>query len=214
MFCWDSASELELRSMKQFAGSWTARERDTGSNLALARAARLWRDPQGPGIRHMRARASRRGITMTGEQSAGPMPSPGQTLVLYDGVCGLCNRLVSFLLRHDRRDQFRFAPLQSELAQTLLLRYHLDPNDFDTVVVLADFRQPAERALIRSQAALWAIGRLGGIWKLFAIAEVIPLPLREALYKFIARRRYQVFGKFNECPLPKAEDRHKFLSLS
>jgi len=120
---------------------------------------------------------------------------------------------VSFLLRHDRRDQFQFAPLQSELAQTLLRRYGLDPNEFDTVVVLADFGQPAERALTRSQAALWAIGRLGGIWRMFVVAKVIPLSLREALYKFIARRRYQVFGRYDECPLPKTEDRHKFLSV-
>jgi predicted DCC family thiol-disulfide oxidoreductase YuxK len=150
---------------------------------------------------------------MTGELSTSPMPAPSQTLVLYDGVCGLCHRLVSFLLRHDRRDQFRFAPLQSELAQTLLRRYGLDPNDFDTVIVLADFGQPVERALTRSQAALWAVSRLGGIWKLFVIAKVIPLRLREAIYKFIARRRYQVFGKYDECPLTKAEDRHKFLSV-
>ncbi len=120
---------------------------------------------------------------------------------------------MSFLLRHDRRDQFQFAPLQSELAQTLLRRYGLDPNEFDTVVVLADFGQPAERALTRSQAALWAIGRLGGIWRMFVVAKVIPLSLREALYKFIARRRYQVFGRYDECPLPKTEDRHKFLSV-
>jgi predicted DCC family thiol-disulfide oxidoreductase YuxK len=148
---------------------------------------------------------------MTGEQSTGPMPSLSQTLVLYDGVCGLCNRLVSFLLRHHRRDQFRFAPLQSELAQTLLRRYGLDPNDFDTVVVLADFGQPAERALTRSQAALWAVSRVGGIWRLFAIAKLIPLSLREGLYRFIARRRYRIFGKYDQCPLPRPEDRGKFL---
>jgi len=132
-------------------------------------------------------------------------------IVLYDGVCGLCNRLVSFLLRHDRRDQFRFAPLQSELAQMLLRRYGLDPNDFDTVVVLADFGQPAERALTRSQAALWAVSRLGGIWKLFAIAKLAPLSVREGVYRFIARRRYRIFGKYEQCPLPRPEDRGKFL---
>src|SRR5436309_6501592 len=107
-----------------------------------------------------------------------PMPSLSQALVLYDGVCGLCNRLVSFLLRHDRRNQFRFAPLQSEMARTLLRRYGLDPNDFDTVVVLADFGQPAERALTRSQVALLAVSRLGGIWRLFEIAKLAHLYVR------------------------------------
>jgi predicted DCC family thiol-disulfide oxidoreductase YuxK len=149
---------------------------------------------------------------MTAERQTGETPPPRQSLVLYDGVCGVCNRLVSFLLRHDPQDQFRFAPLQSELAQKLLHRYGLNPDDLDTVVVLADFGLPTERALTRSEAVLWSIGRLGGVWKLFAIAKVIPFPLREAAYKFIARRRYAVFGKYAECPLPRPEDRHKFLS--
>jgi predicted DCC family thiol-disulfide oxidoreductase YuxK len=93
----------------------------------------------------------------------------------------------------------------------LLRRYGLDPDDFDTVVVLADFGQPGERALTRSQAALWAIGQVGGIWGLFVIAKLIPLSLREGLYRFIARRRYRMFGKYDQCRLPKAEDRGKFL---
>lgn len=148
---------------------------------------------------------------MTADEQNGGMPSPSQTLVLYDGVCGPCNRLVAFLLRHDRNERFRYAPLQSEFAQTLLHRYGLNAEDFDTVVVLADFGQPTERALTRSEAALCSIGRLGGIWKLLAIAKLIPRPLREAAYRFMARRRYAVFGKFSECPLPRSEDRHKFL---
>ena len=148
---------------------------------------------------------------MTAEERTGGMPSPSQTLVLYDGVCGLCNRLVAFLIHHDGRDQFRFAPLQSDLAKTLLHRYGLNANDFDTVVVLADYRQPSERALIRSEAALWSVARLGGVWNLFSIAKFIPRLLREAIYRFVARRRYRVFGKYDKCPLPRPEDRHKFL---
>jgi len=150
---------------------------------------------------------------MTAEEPT-RVPSSSQTLVLYDGVCGLCNRLVTFLLHHDHRDQFRFAPLQSEFAQTLLQRYDLNPNDLDTVVVLADFQQPSERALTRSEAALSAIGKLGGIWKLFVIVKLIPFPLRQSLYRFIAQRRYRIFGKYHECPLPRPEDRHKFRGLS
>jgi predicted DCC family thiol-disulfide oxidoreductase YuxK len=148
---------------------------------------------------------------MTAEQRAGGTSSLQQTLVLYDGVCGLCNWLVAFLIRHDRRDQFRFAPLQSEFAQALLHRYGLNAADFDTVVVLADFQHASERALTRSEAALWAVGQLGGIWRLFAVARFAPLTLREALYRFIARRRYRIFGKYDECPLPRSQDRRKFI---
>lgn len=205
MLCWDWC--LESRSQKQFAGGWAARERSTSLNTHIALP------PCNPPARGISSAALPPMISMIAEERTGAMSSPRQTLVLYDGVCGLCNRLVSFLLRHDRRDQFRFAPLQSELAQTLLRRYCLDSNDFDTVVVLADFGQPAERALTRSQAALWAVSQLGGIWKLFAIAKLAPLFLRERLYRFIAHRRYRVFGKYDQCPLPKAEDRHKFLSV-
>lgn len=141
------------------------------------------------------------------------MSSPSHTLVLYDGVCGLCNRLVAFLLRHDRKDQFRFAPLQSPMAQTLLGRHGLNPRDFDSVVVIADFGQPGERALTRSSAALLSLDRVGGIWRLAGIGKLVPLSIREALYDFIARHRYQVFGKHETCPLPSPEDRNKFLSF-
>ena len=213
MLCWQSASEWELRLLKSCAGGWTARESDMGAHLTPARAARLPSNLQVPGSHRVKAGGSRHRITMTGERSTGAMPTPNLTLVFYDGVCGLCNRLVAFLLRHDRNDQFRFAPLQSELAQKFLRRYGLDPKDFDTVVVFANFRQPAERALTRSEAAVWAIGRLGGMWRIFAIAQLIPLSVREALYRFIARRRYQIFGRYDACPRPRPEDRHKFLDL-
>jgi predicted DCC family thiol-disulfide oxidoreductase YuxK len=148
---------------------------------------------------------------MTADERTAGMPSPSQTLVLYDGVCGMCNRLVAFLLRHDRNDRFRFAPLQSPAAQTLFWRYGLDPKDFDTVVVIADFGQASERALTRSAAALLSLDQVGGVWRLAGLGKLIPLALREALYKFIARHRYRVFGKYDVCPLPKPEDRAKFL---
>ena len=206
MLCWDWS--LELRSPKGFAGDWAKQENSAVQNPPVACIAL----PQGNRRPlHAPPAALPRGITMTAEQRASGMPSPSPTLVLYDGVCGLCNRLVAFLLRRDRGDQFRFAPLQSEFAQTLLHRYGLNPNDFDTVVVLADFQQPSERALTRSQAALWAIGQLGGLWRMFVIAKLVPLRLREAIYRFIARRRYQVFGKYETCPLPRPQDRHKFV---
>ena len=155
---------------------------------------------------------SLRGTTMTGEETVRAQRSPNTTLILYDGVCGLCNRFVSLLLRHDRRDEFRFAPLQSEFARSLLRRHGLNQDDLDTVVVLPNFGCPNEQALTRSLAVLCAADRLGGIWSLLTIAKWLPGPLREAIYRFIARHRYCSFGKHDQCLLPRPEDRHKFLA--
>jgi len=149
---------------------------------------------------------------MTDEQPTAGVDAP-HTLILYDGVCGLCNRLVAFLLRHDARDQFRFATLQSSPGQTLLARHGFNPGNHQSVAVLANYRQPDERALTRSEAVLWVIGRIGGIWRILVLGRAIPLTLRDALYRFIAQRRYSIFGKLDACPVPRPEDRHKFLDL-
>jgi predicted DCC family thiol-disulfide oxidoreductase YuxK len=151
---------------------------------------------------------------MTDEQSTSDSQSPGKTLVLYDGVCALCNWLVRFLIRRDRHDQFRFAPLQGDFAQDLLRSHGLHSQDLSTVVVLANFGQPSERPVNRFQAALYATERLGGIWKLASILRILPLPLREAGYKLIAGSRYRIFGRYDVCPMPRAADRHKFLGGS
>ncbi len=213
MLYWDWS--LESRSQRLFDGGRMVRARspkpDVAHNCPIRSHLRNSRQPSRVLVQPV---ASSRRITMIAEKRTVGMSSSSQTLVLYDGICGLCNRLVSFLLRHDRHDQFRFAPLQSEFAQVLLRRYNLDPNDFDTVVVLPDFQRPAERALTRSEAALWAVGRLDGIWRLFAIAKFVPLSVREGLYRFIAQRRYRIFGKYDQCPLPRPEDRDKFLAHS
>lgn len=134
-----------------------------------------------------------------------------RTLVLYDGVCGLCNRFVNFLLRRDRRDQFRFAPLQGGFAREILRRHGRDTGELDTVIVLPDVGQADERVLVRSEAMLWAVSRLGGIWRPIAIAGVLPRSLRDWVYADLARRRYGIFGKYPSCPIPAAKDRHKFL---
>jgi predicted DCC family thiol-disulfide oxidoreductase YuxK len=206
MLCWDWSSGLRLP--KRFTGESPPPECGAGYSLAVAGATLPQCHRPGP---HIAPAALPLRITMTADQPAKGTSSPSQTVVLYDGVCGLCNWLVAFLIRHDRRDQFRFAPLQSEFAQDLLDRHGLNPTDFDTVVVLVDFQQASERALVRLEAALATVIRLGGLWRIFALARLLPLGLREALYRFIARRRYRVFGKYDVCPLPRPRDRHKFL---
>ena len=133
-------------------------------------------------------------------------------VLLYDGVCGLCNRLVQFALRHDRKDAFRFASLQGPAAARILERHGQSATDLDTFYVVTDFDQPGEHLRPRSNAALFVLRELGGAWgMLAAIGGLLPKLLRDAAYNLVARNRYRVFGKFDTCPLPDPKDRHKFL---
>jgi predicted DCC family thiol-disulfide oxidoreductase YuxK len=133
-------------------------------------------------------------------------------VLLYDGVCGLCNRLVQFTLRHDHRGTFRFASLQGLTAGRILQRQGQSPADLDTFYVVTDFDQPGEHLRARSDAALFVLRELGGGWRTLAtIGGVLPRFLRDAAYNLVARSRYRVFGKFEVCPLPDPNDRHKFL---
>ena len=134
-------------------------------------------------------------------------------IVLYDGVCGLCNRLNQFLLKRDTHDRFRFASLQSDLAASLLERHGADSRDLDTVYVVLDYNQPGERLLARSDAIVHVVTQLNGIWKLAEVGRVLPKFVRDGLYKIVARNRYRVFGKHESCMLPDPKDRHKFLEV-
>jgi predicted DCC family thiol-disulfide oxidoreductase YuxK len=133
-------------------------------------------------------------------------------VVLYDGVCALCNRIVRFLLKHDRNDIFRFAPLQSRLAEEVLARHRLRSTAPDTVCLIEHYGQAHERLLTKSDAALYAARELGGIWRAASLFRILPRPVRDFFYDLIARSRYRVFGKYDTCPLPDAKDRPKFLA--
>lgn len=135
-------------------------------------------------------------------------------IILYDGVCGLCNRLVQFLLKHDRQGRLRYASLQSDFAAKVLQRHGFDPKDLDTLHVVENYDQPAERVLQRSDAVLRAGRELGGIWSpLASLAKIIPRPLRDLCYRFVARNRYRVFGKYDTCMLPDPNQRSRFLDV-
>lgn len=135
-------------------------------------------------------------------------------IVFYDGVCGLCNRLVQFLLNRDKHDRLRFASLQSDFAAKVLLRHGIDPKDLDTIHVVENFEQPGERVLDRSDAILRAGRELGGLWSTAAtIAKVLPRPVRDLVYRAVAQNRYRVFGKFETCMLPEPRHRVKFLDM-
>jgi predicted DCC family thiol-disulfide oxidoreductase YuxK len=135
-------------------------------------------------------------------------------IIFYDGVCGLCNALVQFLLKRDKRGALRFASLQSDFAAKVLGRHGIDPGDLDTVQVVVNYEQPDERVLNRSDAILRASSELGGFWKAAAaLGQIVPRPLRDLVYGFIARNRYQVFGKYDTCMLPDPSQRSRFLDI-
>lgn len=137
------------------------------------------------------------------------MPPP---ILLYDGVCGLCNRFVQFVLRRDRNAVFRFASLQSALAARILGRHGADASDLDTVYVVLNHELQEERLLSRSAAVIFVLRELGGPPRFSAsLLQLLPRFLRDACYNAVARYRYRIFGRSEVCTLPCNQDHSRFL---
>ena len=135
-------------------------------------------------------------------------------IILYDGVCGLCNCLVQFLLKHDKQARLRFASLQSDFAQKVLQRHGFDPTDLNTMHVVENYEREGERVLQRSDAILRAGRELGSAWGvLAAVAKIVPRSFRDLVYGFVAENRYRVFGKSESCMLPDPSQRIRFLDV-
>lgn len=133
-------------------------------------------------------------------------------ILLYDGVCGLCNGLVQFILPRDRNATFRFAALQSEFTTRILARHGLNASNLDTVYVVVNPDQPSESILARAGAILYVLSQLGPAWRAMAFAlAILPQFLRDWGYNFVARHRYRLFGRYDTCPLPRPETRSRFL---
>ena len=136
-----------------------------------------------------------------------------QPVLLYDGKCGLCNRLVRLLLRSDKSGRLHYAPLQSEPAQNYLRAQGLLTEDFDSLVFVPDWNEPlAGAARLRTDGALSAAGEVGGIWRLVSWLRILPTWLRDPFYRLIARTRYALFGKYKPSPLPNSEWEKRFLA--
>ena len=139
---------------------------------------------------------------------------PSHPILLYDGVCGLCNRLVQFSLKRDARSCLRFASLQSDFAARILKRHALDPRDLDTVYFVQDYGRPEERLSARCDAVISVLQQIGGPWNVAAaLLGAVPKWFRDWVYKIIARNRYRIFGRSDGCLLPEAKYRDRFLDL-
>lgn len=131
---------------------------------------------------------------------------PAKSVLLFDGVCNLCNSSVNFILARDPKAKFRFASLQSDEGQELLQAFEDRPSDLSSVVLIEDGQLYA-----RSDAALRVARQLSGGWPLLYAFIVLPRALRDAVYDWIARNRYRWFGKRDSCMMPSPELRSRFL---
>ncbi|HEY6370257.1 MAG TPA: DCC1-like thiol-disulfide oxidoreductase family protein [Candidatus Sulfotelmatobacter sp.] len=166
--------------------------------------------------------------------AAEPIAHP---VLLYDGVCGLCNRMVYFVLQRDPGAVFRFAALQSELARSILARHGANASDLDTVYVVVNYERPDESLWSRSDAVILVLRHLGAaelraagqpgaavptqttstvgssFWPLAGrVLQFVPQSLRDWGYRMVARNRYRLFGRYDTCPVPTEDSRCRFLA--
>lgn len=127
-------------------------------------------------------------------------------VVLFDGVCNLCNRSVQFIIKRDKKNIFRFASLQGKTGQTILQQHGLPPDQFNSFILVE-----GEKIRLRSSGALWMLKLLGGGWSLLYGFIIVPAFIRDAVYNFIARNRYKWFGRKESCMIPTPALKHRFL---
>lgn len=127
-------------------------------------------------------------------------------IVLFDGVCNLCNASVNFIIDRDEKAIFKFTSLQSEVGQNILVEHQLKQSDFDSIILLKE-----GKILKKSDAALEIARNLDGWWKYFYVFGIIPKFIRDFFYDLIAKNRYRIFGKSDACRIPTAELRERFL---
>jgi len=134
--------------------------------------------------------------------------SSSQThILLFDGVCNLCNRVVQFVIKRDTKATIKFASLQSDAGQVLLKKVGLPTDDFTSIVLIIN-----DKYYFKSSAGLRVLKELGGVWKLLYVFIFLPKPLRDFIYDLIAKNRYQMFGKRDVCMLPTDDLKQRFLS--
>lgn len=131
-------------------------------------------------------------------------------IILFDGVCNLCDHTIQKIIKADRHDQFRFAPLSSEVGTAILNYIGVDPNKTDSMVLY----EPGKGYYIKSEAALKIASSLGGVYALLGLFSIFPKYLTDPLYNYIAKNRYRWYGRKDSCMIPTPELRNKFLDES
>lgn len=128
-------------------------------------------------------------------------------IVLFDGVCNLCDSAVQFIIKNDKKDIFRFASLQSEIGQEICKHIGIDVSKMDSIILY----EPGIAYYYKSEAALNIASDLGGAISLLSVFKVLPSDFSNVVYDFIARNRYKWYGKKESCMIPTADLKSKFL---
>lgn len=129
-----------------------------------------------------------------------------ERVIVFDGVCNWCNFWVNFAIDHDPRGKFKLGTLQSQHAGQILRELQLSSDDFETFLLLE-----RTRVFTKSTAALRIAKQLSGLWPLLYLFIIVPVPLRDAVYDFVARHRYKWMGKADACRIPTPNDRARFV---
>ena len=132
---------------------------------------------------------------------------PNKKIILFDGVCNLCNSAVQFIIKHDKKDVFRFVALQSELGQEILMYIGINPMNIDSIILY----EPGIAYYYKSSAAIEIARSLGGYLHFGTVFRIIPTGIRNQLYDYIAKNRYKWYGKKESCMMPTPELKAKFL---
>lgn len=127
-------------------------------------------------------------------------------IILFDAECVLCSANAQFILNHDKARRYRLASMQGEVGAALFRRHGIDPTDPDTILVI-----DGQRVLKDSDAVLSIYSGLGWPWRIAAAVRMVPRPLRDPVYRWVARNRYKIFGRRDSCWLPKPEDVDRLL---
>ena len=138
------------------------------------------------------------------------MNSPANVaIVLFDGDCAFCNGCVRWLLKHERRSRYQFAPLQSAVAKPWLEKYGLSTSDFNSVIAI-----DGQQAFIKSSAALHLLKEAHRYWHLLRILKIIPRPIRDAVYDYVGKNRYQWWGSASRCVIAEPQWQSRLLTDS
>ncbi|MCK0158198.1 thiol-disulfide oxidoreductase DCC family protein [Cellulophaga sp. F20128] len=128
-------------------------------------------------------------------------------IILFDGVCNLCDNAVQFIIKHDKKDSFRFATLQGDTGQKFISDRNIDTTQVDSIILI----EPGVAYYTKAEAALKIGKHFGGIWQLLWIFEQLPSSFNDFIYDYIAKNRYKWYGKKEACMIPTPELKAKFL---